>query len=284
MRILKITGVLGAVAAVLFVAPNAFAEESTAVLPEVAPAEIAPTKVLSPSVRVKEERPALDRLKATGASKAELEKAKAEKKIQERMKAASTTAERVKAVREEAQTRIKAEREKAKERIALIKDKQRQEKAQKLLSQFEHLNKVWTDKFSAELERLAKALEKIRSRAATAAAHGRDVTAVNAAIKAAQDALATAEADVTAQAAKTYAPDTSAMSTTVATDNADGQTKLVQGLKEAYQKLHKALFADLFALRDGPMKLARRAVHDALAELKKIPAVDEGTASSSPNQ
>ena len=58
------------------------------------------------------------------------------------------------------------------------------------------------------------------------------------------------------------------------------QEKIVQGLRTAFKKLHETLFKDLFALRDGPMKDARRALQNAHQALSKIPGVDERNATS----
>lgn len=200
-------------------------------------------------------------------------------------KVASTSQERMKAKREEAQAKGTAKREKVAQRIKDIEDKAKKEAAQKIAEQFENLNKTWTDKFMNQLDKYDAIVQKMQARSSTAAAAGKDVTVANTAIGAAVTAIATAKEDVTAQAAKTYVLDTSTLPTTSTTTPA-GQTKLVQELRKKFQTMHTALFKDLFALRDGPMKDARKALENALKALGKVPKVDDDkeTATSTPNQ
>jgi len=54
----------------------------------------------------------------------------------------------------------------------------------------------------------------------------------------------------------------------------------MKGLRTQFQNLHKSLFKDLFALRDGAMKGARKSVQDALQTLSQIPKVDDDSATS----
>ena len=46
-------------------------------------------------------------------------------------------------------------------------------------------------------------------------------------------------------------------------------------LRTAFQELHKTIFNDLKALRDGEMKNARSAVQGALQALSQVPKVDD---------
>lgn len=173
-------------------------------------------------------------------------------------------------------------RQMAQERIAAIQDKVKQRIAQNLSGIFDRLNQVWTQHFSQLLDRYAAILQKIQDRANAAAANGKDVTATNTAIQAAQAAIASARTAVAAQAAKTYVPNLSSATTTVtaATSTPQGQGQIIQGLKDAFQTLRTQLFSDLFALRDGPMTDTRKAVQSALQTLGKIPGVDQGNATS----
>lgn len=191
-----------------------------------------------------------------------------------------TTKERMEVVREEAKARMATQREKALQRASEIQDKKKQQMIQKLTTQFEDLNKTWTDKFMQLLDHYDTIVQKMQSRAATAAANGKDVTAANAAIIVAENVIATTRADVAAQAAKTYVPDTSTIITTTATTTAKGQEELMRGLKSVFQGLHTALFTDLFTLRGGPMATARQAVQDALQALGKVSGINEGNATS----
>ena len=283
----------------------AFAEEgSTNAVPNVE------TTVGSPApatVKAETEKAARERVKAeVAAKKAEIEKAVREAK--ERVKAAKESAadarkaiatttradikeirqtakERIESVREEAKERVKQEREKAKERMKSVQDKKRQEMMQKLAERFENLNKTWTDEFAKKLDRFTVMLNKMQSRATTAAVNGKDVTAANAAIQAAKDVVITTQASVAAQAAKVYIPDASTLPTTAATSSTpQGQEELTKALKLSFQTLHSTLFKDLFALRDGPMTVARKAIQDALTALGKVPGVDEKSTSATSNQ
>ena len=187
---------------------------------------------------------------------------------------------RLETVREDTQRRIKEGREKGTEHVKDIKDKKQQQKIERLTAQLAKLNTTWTDHFMKLLERYDALVEKMQKRSDAAAANGKDVTAANAAIQIARNGVATVQADVTAQASKTYTPDTSAIPTTIATSTPEGQKELTAALKTSFQQLHAALFKDLFALRDGPMKTVRGVVQDALRSLAQIPGVDEGSAPS----
>lgn len=188
---------------------------------------------------------------------------------------ASSTTARMKAGRDEAQTRMEGQRTKAEEHMKNIQDKAKQEMAQRLAKQFNNLNSTWTDKFMQQLDRYDALVQKIQDRADIAAGNGKDVASTTAAIQSATTAIASARTAVIAQAAaKTYTLDTSTLPTT-ATTTPSGQEKIMKNFRVSFQTLHKTLFKDLFALRDGPMKDARRAVQDAIQTLGKIPRVDE---------
>lgn len=176
--------------------------------------------------------------------------------------------------REETKATVEALREKATQRVAEIKDKEKQQTAERLTTRFENLNKTWTDRFVQMLDRYDAIVLKMQSRADTAAANGKDVTAVNAAIQTAQSAIAAAQAAVVAQAAKTYVLDTSTVPSASTAGTPSGQGELVSSLRTSFQNLHTMLFNDLFALRDGPMRAARQAVQDTLTALKAVPDVD----------
>ncbi|MCR4275878.1 MAG: hypothetical protein NUV90_00625 [Candidatus Parcubacteria bacterium] len=187
---------------------------------------------------------------------------------------ASSSQERMQAMRDAAQVRMTTLKEKMTKRVSDIEDKVKQEAAKNIAGQFENLNNVWTDKFMNQLDRYVTIVQKMQARSAIAASTGKDMTAANAAIQSALTALATAKADVVAQGAKTYVVDTSAFPT-VSTTTPSGQTKILQEFRKSFQTLHTTLFKDLFALRDGVMKDARTAVQSALQALGQVPGVDE---------
>lgn len=269
MRTLRIIGVVSA-SALLLSATVAFAEERSANSEQSVKAKIEVKAVSTAQKEVRE------------AAKARMEATREEAK--QRVETAREEAKmRIEAVREEAKTRVEAKREKAAQRVAEIQDKAKQKLAEKLANQFERLNKTWTDHFMNLLDRYDKIVLKMRSRASAAAGNGRDVTAADAAIQSAEVAIQTARAAVVAQVKKDYALDTSTVVASTAITTPSGQGELMKGLRTAFQDLHRSLFKDLFALRDGPMKDARTAVQNALQELGKVPKVDDdedGTATS----
>lgn len=255
MRILRIVGIVGATA-ILLSAATAFADEQT-------------------TGAVREVKGSENRVMTASTTRGEIKE-----DVRERMKSASTTV-RIQAVREEAEARMTTVREKAEKRMEDIQDKVKKDMAQKIAKQFKDLNLKWTDHFANLLERYDAIVQKMTDRSATAAAGGKDVAAANVAIQAAKTAIATARTAVTAQAAKTYTLDTSAIVTTsTSTTTPKHQEELMRGLRTAFQTLHTTLFKDLFALRDGAMTDARKAVQNALQSLSQVPRVDEDNATS----
>ncbi|MDP2651933.1 MAG: hypothetical protein Q8O94_02245, partial [bacterium] len=76
-----------------------------------------------------------------------------------------TARERMQTLREAARTNTAAEREGVAARVAEMQDKAKQTMAQKLTSQFENINTVWTDHFMNLLDRYDAILQKIQARA-----------------------------------------------------------------------------------------------------------------------
>lgn len=255
MGLFKTIGVVGSVAGVLLSASVAFAESDDRVI----------TATTTRSVKVEAAR---EEAKARMETKREEAKQKIEAKREE-------TKQKIETKREEAKNKMEAQREKAKQRLSDIRDKKKQEAAEKIAEQFEKLNEKWTDRFAEQLDKLGEILIKIQERSDIAASKGNDTSAVNAAIQSAQTAITAAQTAVTAQAAKTYVLNASAVTVTSATTTDKGQENLIKGLRTQFQAMHKALFKDLYALRDGVMKDARGAVQNALKTLSQIPKVDD---------
>ncbi len=266
MNKLKFIGVVGGVAAMLLSAPVAFAlEDGDAEVTSVRPVTTRSIATTTRNVRVETARE---------EAKARMENAREEAKT--RMETAREDAKsKMEAKREEMKTKMETQRERAKQRLADIRDKKKQEMASKIADQFDNLNKKWTDHFIERLGHFSDVLLKMQERSDIAATNGKDVTATNAAIEAARTAIATAQTAVTVQAAKTYVLNATAVTITAATTTDTGQENLMKGLRTQFQSLHKALFKDLFALRDGAMKKADTAVRDVLKTLGKIPRVDD---------
>jgi soluble cytochrome b562 len=146
----------------------------------------------------------------------------------------------------------------------------------RLTTQFDSINKVETEHFMKLLAHYSAILQKIQDHATVLAGKGKDIATTNTEITSAKSAIMTAQAAVTAQAAKTYVLDTTLFKVTSATTTAKGQDQLMKGFRTAFQKLHTSLKADLMALRNGPMKDARAAVKAALEALIKISSVNDG--------
>ncbi len=191
----------------------------------------------------------------------------------------SSTNTRMQSVRDEVKVRSEGQRVKVEQRLLDIQDKMKQQMAERLTKQFDGLNETWTDHFMNVLDRYQTLLEKIKARADVAAGKGKDVTATNAAIQSATTAVETARVAVIAQAAKTYMVATSTLPTT-ATSTSRGQSDLINGFRTAFKNIHTTLFKDLFALRDGVMKDARRAVQNAVQTLGKVPGTNNSSSAS----
>lgn len=305
MGLLKTMGVVGSVAGILLSASVVFAESqpgidtpgtsavrtkqaevrkgmaattTTTTRAEVKDSMRANTEAVREKAKVK-----MDAAREEAKTRMETAREVAKQKMETAHEEAKTKME---TVREEAKAKMETKREEAKQRLSDVRDKKKQELARKLANQFEELNQKWTDNFIQQLDHYGAVLLKIQERTDIAAGNGKDVASANSAIKSANTAIDKARTAVVAQAAETYTLDTSSVTTTVATTTASGQDELVNGLRTAFQNLHKTLFKDLFALRDGPMADARKAVQSALQSLGKIPKVDEDneTATTTPNQ
>jgi len=240
------------------------------------------TLFLSSAVALAEERPvptrpirveAVKEVKDRVQAVREEEKDKMEAKREE-MKT------QMEAKREEAKVRGEEKRAKAEERLSEIKDKKKQELVQRLAKQFEKLNKTWTDHFIKQLDQYDAVVLKIQDRATIAMNAGKDVSVTTTALQSAKTAIDSARTAIIVQATKTYVLDESTVATIAPVATQSGQEQLVKNAKNSFQELHKTLFTDLTALRDGPMREVRKSVQGAFQTLEKVPAVNEDTAST----
>ena len=124
---------------------------------------------------------------------------------------ASQASQQIKELRDQAQARVKQIKENLQQKISQIKDKKKQDAANKIASQFDRINKVWTDHFTNVLSKLDAVLQKVKSRAEKAALAGKDVLAVNTAIQKAETTIKSAREAVLEQAKKTYIVDVTAI-------------------------------------------------------------------------
>ena len=102
------------------------------------------------------------------------------------------------------QASISAERERFKEKLEELKDQRKKSIVEKVDFKLSPINKNGTDRLGAAIDRLEKLLDKFKSRAAKAKAAGKDTTEVDAAITAADLAIANAKDVVATQSAKSY--------------------------------------------------------------------------------
>lgn len=179
-------------------------------------------------------------------------------------------------IREQTQIKVQATHEKIQQKMAEIRDKQKQKLAEQVVNQLERLNKVWTDHFTNVLNHLDAVLQKIKTRVDKASANSQDVSAVNAAVVAAETAISNSRAAIEVQAKKTYTVDLTAVNSDIATTTtASGQNQLMINLRAQFKTLRDQLMKDLFGLRDGLMKDSRLAVQTSLQLLSKISKVNE---------
>ena len=264
MSLLKTVGIIGGIAVFLLSATVVFAQSQT--VTDIQGTAQEQIKTAREEVKARMET-------TREETKARIETAREETKT--RMEDARKEAKaRIEAVREEAKTRMETQREEAKQRLNDIRDKMKQQRAQHLTEQFDRLNKKWTDHFMQLLNRYEAILLKIQERADNAATNGKDTAAVNTSIQSAQTAIENARDAVVAQAVASYTLDISTLAVG-ATMTTEGQDELLRGFRTAFQDLHKTLFNDLFALRDGAIKDTRATVQAALQALSQIPKVDD---------
>jgi hypothetical protein len=260
MDTLRKVGIVGTVTLALLLSGVAFAEDN-------------PLKALSET-----EKENLQSAREEAKQKIEAAREESKKKIESAREEAKM---RMEIAREEAKAKMEAQREKARQKLSEIKDKEKQQKAERVADQFDNLNKKWTGHFTQQLDKLGNVLIKIQERADIAARNGKDIAAVSIAIQSSKTAIEVAQVAVSAQAAKTYVLSSSSITTASSVTTSSGQNELINALKTQFQGMHKAIFKDLYALRDGVMKDARKSVQDALQILGQIPKVDEDSDGSS---
>mgnify|MGYP001570109807 FL=1 len=173
-------------------------------------------------------------------------------------------------------------REDFKQKINKLKDNRKKDMADKIMSQINRLNQVWTNHFTNVLNRLEVVLQKIKSRAEKLSANNQDVLAINSAISKAETAISLARTEVLNQSKKEYVVD--AFMITNETSTNSGQDNLVNMLRDRFKLLKDQLLKDLFALRDGVVKDARNAVYDAFKALSQTPNVDREPVENLNNQ
>ena len=181
--------------------------------------------------------------------------------------ASTTLREKMQERMDQAHQRMETRKEELKDKLAAIRDQRKAQIAERVQTNLSKLNERMVNHFTKLLDKLEEILERIQKRADKAAERGLDVSAVNAAIEKAHDAIADARAAITGQADNTYPVE--------ATDD--------EHLRADVAKARKALNDDLKKVFRA-VKAAREAVHAAATALAHIPRGDHKTASSTSSE
>ena len=171
-----------------------------------------------------------------------------------------TIKDRIKNLSEERQTFVKETREQMKEkmeafraRIKTIKDERKQMLTARIADKIASSNARLTNKMDKALDHLTDILVRVNNRAAAFKTEGKDTTALDAAIVAAEGAIATAKTAVSDQAAKEYSAN---ITDDLTLRNTIGQ--MVSGLRLDLQAVHKLVID------------AKRFVAAAISEAAKL--------------
>jgi len=212
MKILKIIGGFAVLGAVVFFGGTAvLAQDRDTSGPTIVPPPIVIPAIPTPGTvrNVPPPPPDADRNRMRNTVNLSERETEAAKKLAERRAEAEKRRLEVGAEIEKRQEEARLKMEKARadaqikalerkreleSRVTQIRDEQKKRMAEQLATQFDRINKNWTDHFSNVLDQLDEVLGKIRTRAEKASANGADVSSVNAAITAAQTSIATARA------------------------------------------------------------------------------------------
>src|SRR3972149_7100582 len=183
-----------------------------------------------------------------------------------------TLKDRIKNLKEERQEFIKETRGQMKEKmeafkaqIRTIKDERKQILTERIADKTASSNARLTNKMDKALDHLTDILNRVKEKAVGFKAQGKDATALDAAISAAESAIATAQAAVDAQAAKEY---TANITDEPTLRNTIGQ--MVSQFRQDIKASHKLLVD------------AKQAVQKAIMEAAKLKG-EENTATDSAN-
>lgn len=183
-----------------------------------------------------------------------------------------TTKDRLRTIKEERQTVVAETRAQAKEKmgefktqIRTIKDTRKQMLTERITDKIATSNARLTNKMDKALDHLTDILDRVKARAAGFKVQGKDTTALDQAISAAEAAIAAAQAAVDTQSSKEY---TATIVDEPTLRNTIGQ--MVSGFRLDIQAVHKLLVD------------AKQAVQKAIMEAAKLKG-EENTATGSAN-
>ncbi|OGH17745.1 MAG: hypothetical protein A2868_00175 [Candidatus Levybacteria bacterium RIFCSPHIGHO2_01_FULL_40_15b] len=183
-----------------------------------------------------------------------------------------TIKDRLRTIKEERQAFVAETREQVKEKmeafraqIKTIRDERKQILTERIADKIASSNARLTNRMDKALDHLTDILNRVKNRAADFKAQGKDTTALDQAISAAEAAIAEAKNAVEAQGAKEYTANITDESTL---RNTIGQ--MVSGFRLDIQAVHKLVIA------------AKQAVQKAIMEAAKLRGEDN-TATDSAN-
>lgn len=160
---------------------------------------------------------------------------------------------KIKQERTEIKERVKQEKEEAREEIRKLKDQNKQKIVEKISANLAKINTRRTQHLKDVLAKLTEILEKVKSKAAEAQVAGKNTSSIDTLVVAAEQAIATAQDAVDAQAKKEYI--------IVITD----ETKVREAAKAAIESFH----ADMKQTQ-ATVSAARKATHEAAKALRLI--------------
>jgi len=170
-------------------------------------------------------------------------------------------------IRERAKTEMEQKREEFKTKLEGIKDGRKKQNATQLSDQLDKLNARLAEEATQFSEHILDVLNRIEDRAKVAEANGKDISGVKTAIASAREAVAAAQAKITAQAAKDY-------TVTITTESSLGAD---------FKKSRDAMKADYKAIHDA-LKAAREAARAAFEALKPVSTDDDAEPSTNSTQ
>lgn len=173
----------------------------------------------------------------------------------------------VEAKRTEAVEKFKQKRDEFKAKVAAIKDEKKKALAEKIDGKITQINTNRTEEMSRYIGKMKDLLGKIQAKSDELKGAGTDTTAVEAAIKAAQTAVDSAAAAVTAQAGKQYV---AALTSETA-------------LKNNFGSIAKQLELDLKTVRQLLIN-AQKAIANAAKVLGQARGVEGSTPSATPKE
>ncbi len=156
--------------------------------------------------------------------------------------------DQMEASREAAKQEFESRKQEFKAQLQKVKDERKRNVVDKLNTQCQNVNQKRTEKMSEMLTRLSTVLTNVTNRAATAKANGKDTSSVDAAVTAAQAAIADAQAAVSAQAGKTCTI-TITGETSLKTDVGKTISTMQQDLRTVYEKVIAARKAVMDAVK-----------------------------------